>query len=56
MAAFRCIPVTATVSSNNRCFSARVACWYRSRCTAAYSRKLARVTAPSPEGIGNRDF
>jgi hypothetical protein len=30
------------------CFCARVACWYRNRWTAAYSRKLARVTGPSP--------
>jgi hypothetical protein len=47
IAALRCSPVTATISSNSWCFSARAACWYRNRCTAAYSRKLARVTGPS---------
>src|SRR4030095_2697166 len=44
-------PVTANISSRRRCLSPRLACWYRSRCTAAYSRKLARVTAPSSGGL-----
>src|SRR5439155_6886945 len=51
MAALWCMRVTATISSNSRCFSLRLACWYRSRCTAAYSRKLARVTAASWGGL-----
>jgi hypothetical protein len=32
-------------------FSARVACRYRSRWTAAYTRRLARVTGPSWAGL-----
>ena len=53
IAALRWMPVTATTSSKRRCFSARVvACSYRKRWTAAYSRTLDRVTAPSPEELG----
>src|SRR5215470_4428141 len=37
--------------STGGCSSARVACWSRNRCTAAYSRKLARVTGPSPREL-----
>jgi len=51
MAALRWMPVTATTSSKSWRFSARVACRYRSRCTAAYSRRLARVTGPSWGGL-----
>jgi hypothetical protein len=48
IAALRCRPVTATTSSRSRPFAARVeASPYRTRCTAACSRKLAPVTAPS---------
>ena len=47
-AGLRWIPVTATTSSNSRCFSVRVAPWFRSRCLTAYSRRLARP--PSPHG------
>ncbi len=47
IAALRCRPVTATTSSRSAPFSARVALRYRSRCTAAYSRRLGRVTGSS---------
>jgi hypothetical protein len=47
IAGLRCSPVTAMISLSSAPFSFRVAAKYRSRCTAAYSRKLGRVTDTS---------
>ncbi len=51
MAALRWRPVTVTISSKSWCFWRRLACWYRSRWTAVYSRKLALVTVASSDGL-----